>query len=73
MEECEKKMFMDDSGIESGDKLESLFIDELASFGEDQLLTDTAAVSRIATRVTTPHQCYITFRMVFAFSFSPPG
>uniref|UniRef100_A0A182JSY2 Uncharacterized protein n=1 Tax=Anopheles christyi TaxID=43041 RepID=A0A182JSY2_9DIPT len=35
-------MFMDDSGIESGDKLESLFIDELASFGEDHLLTDTA-------------------------------
>ncbi|XP_053659245.1 uncharacterized protein LOC128708296 [Anopheles marshallii] len=33
-------MFMDDSGIESGDKLESLFIDELATFGEDHLLKD---------------------------------
>uniref|UniRef100_A0A182VZG7 Uncharacterized protein n=1 Tax=Anopheles minimus TaxID=112268 RepID=A0A182VZG7_9DIPT len=33
-------MFMDDSGIESGDKLESLFIDELESFGEDHLLKD---------------------------------
>uniref|UniRef100_A0A182Y3N0 Uncharacterized protein n=1 Tax=Anopheles stephensi TaxID=30069 RepID=A0A182Y3N0_ANOST len=31
-------MFMDDSGVESGDKLESLFIDELATFGEDHLL-----------------------------------
>ncbi|XP_049281890.1 uncharacterized protein LOC125763103 [Anopheles funestus] len=35
-------MFMDDSGIESGDKLESLFIDELASFGENHLLKDAA-------------------------------
>uniref|UniRef100_A0A182NRZ7 Uncharacterized protein n=1 Tax=Anopheles dirus TaxID=7168 RepID=A0A182NRZ7_9DIPT len=34
-------MFMDDSGIESGDRLESLFIDELATFGEDHLLRDT--------------------------------
>uniref|UniRef100_A0A182Q8R8 Uncharacterized protein n=1 Tax=Anopheles farauti TaxID=69004 RepID=A0A182Q8R8_9DIPT len=34
-------MFMDDSGIESGDRLESLFIDELATFGEDHLLKDT--------------------------------
>ncbi|XP_053681343.1 uncharacterized protein LOC128732197 [Anopheles nili] len=34
-------MFMDDSGIESGDKLESLFIDELARFGENQLVNNT--------------------------------
>ncbi|XP_035796123.1 uncharacterized protein LOC118468921 [Anopheles albimanus] len=29
-------MFMDDSGIESGDKLESLFVDELGSFVEHE-------------------------------------
>ncbi|XP_058059853.1 uncharacterized protein LOC131210598 [Anopheles bellator] len=35
-------MFMDDSGIESGDKLDSLFADELGSFVDDQPATNTA-------------------------------
>ncbi|XP_061503194.1 uncharacterized protein LOC1281509 isoform X1 [Anopheles gambiae] len=67
-------MFMDDSGIESGDKLESLFIDELASFGEDQLLTDTAAPALLKGPVDSDAESDIYSKLNdFDVVFENPG
>uniref|UniRef100_A0A182PGJ1 Uncharacterized protein n=1 Tax=Anopheles epiroticus TaxID=199890 RepID=A0A182PGJ1_9DIPT len=67
-------MFMDDSGIESGDKLESLFIDELASFGEDHLLADTAAPKDLKGTVDSDAESDIYSKLNdFDVVFENPG